>query len=542
VDCPKCGFEAAPDASGLAPRSCARCGVVFAKLASRREERRPVRPPLPSPVPAPAPVRSLRAAEPRASSFSLVNVVLLSGLLSASLLYLWHSQREAAEEPPARPPAVAPVIGLTPEPEPEPQPQPETLVEPDAPTEPPHESGPLVFPGSIPLAPPAPAPEDSTRDIPTLPELSEATVSRALVERGIAVSREFPEVASLKQYVAQGFLLLAGREIKGRRFDDALRDVDGAEAWGAPAGQAAAFRALSYGEQQSWELAMKWARTALAYGARDNAAEMHHLIGKGYYYQEQMDKAIEEFKAALAIEDRPEFRASLDRALQEAQASSGFDQKRLSHFIVTYEGTTMESAGRLVLDSMERSYSALVSQLGFAPTEPVVVILYSQRSYHEMGGPHWSAGLFDGKIRIPVQGLETVDEQIRSTLHHELAHAFIHARAGKGVPRWLHEGLAEYLEGSRAAQYGKPLAKLLSDGSSLEMCVSAGQCDVQLFYPAATSLVEYMIDNRGMGGIRDLLTALGEGNDIDQSLRKVMGRDESGLIADWQHFVKRRFG
>lgn len=372
--------------------------------------------------------------------------------------------------------------------------------------------------------------------------MTEATVSRALVERGIEVSREFPDVASLRRYVAQGYLLLAGKETEGRRFAEALRDIDEAEAWGSPSGQVAAFRALTYGEQQSWELAEKWARAALAYGAQDNTAEMHHLLGKVYYYREQMDKAVEEFRAALAIEESPEFRASLDRALREARASSGFDRKRLSHFIVTYEGSTMEAAGRLVLDSMERSYSALVSQLGFAPAEPVVVILYSQRSYHEMGGPHWSAGLFDGKIRVPVQGLEQVDEQIRSTLHHELAHAFIHARAGNGAPRWLHEGLAEYLEGSRTVRYGKPLAKVLNDGNSLEMCVSAGQCDVQLFYPAATSLVEYMIENRGMGGIRDVLTALGEGNDIDRSLRKVMGRDESGLIGEWQHFLKRRYG
>ncbi len=356
------------------------------------------------------------------------------------------------------------------------------------------------------------------------------------------MSREFPQEASLREYVAEGYLLLAGKEIKGRQFADALRDIDEAESWGSDSGEIASFRANVYGEEQSWELAEKWARTALAYGARDNTAEMHHWIGKAYYYREQMDKAIEEFRIALSIEDSAEIRASLDRAMREARASSGFDQKRLSHFIVTYEGDTMESTGRLVLDSMERSYASLVSQLGFAPTEPVVVILYSQRSYHEMGGPHWSAGLFDGKIRIPVQGLQQVDDQIRSTLHHELAHAFIHARAGSKVPRWLHEGLAEYLEGSRSAAAGKPLAKLLNGGNSLQMCISAGQCDVRLFYPAATSLVEYMIQSRGMGGIRDLLTALGEGNDIDQSLRKVMGRDETELIGEWEHFVKRRFG
>jgi hypothetical protein len=65
---------------------------------------------------------------------------------------------------------------------------------------------------------------------------------------------------------------------------------------------------------------------------------------------------------------------------------------------------------------------------------------------------------------------------------------------------------------------------------------------VRVFYPAAASLVDYVIQMRGMGGIRDLLGALGEGNDIDGALRRVLGKDEAGLIRDWEHFVSRRYG
>ena len=111
---------------------------------------------------------------------------------------------------------------------------------------------------------------------------------------------------------------------------------------------------------------------------------------------------LEEFQKALAMRDDPEIRQSLERATLEARTARGFDQKRLSHFIVSYEGETMESTGRMVLDALERSRASLISQLGYEPQEPVVVILYSQRSYREMGGPHWSAGYFDGKIRMPV--------------------------------------------------------------------------------------------------------------------------------------------
>jgi hypothetical protein len=195
----------------------------------------------------------------------------------------------------------------------------------------------------------------------------------------------------------------------------------------------------------------------------------------------------------------------------------------------------------MVLDALERSRATLISRLGYEPEEPVVVILYSRRSYREMGGPHWSAGLFDGKIRMPVGGLHQVDDQIRSTLHHELVHAFIHARAGERAPRWLHEGVAEYMEGTRASEQGNLLAQVLAEGNSFEHCLPTAQCDVRIFYSAAISFVDYLIQIRGVGGIRDVLSALGEGNDIDASLRKVLGKDEGALIREWEHFVGRRY-
>ena len=54
-------------------------------------------------------------------------------------------------------------------------------------------------------------------------------------------------------------------------------------------------------------------------------------------------------------------------------------------------------------------------------------------------------------------------------------------------------------------------------------------------------MVDYMIQKRGMGGIRDVLTALGEGDDIDASLNRVTGYDTNRLIRDWEHFIRRRY-
>lgn len=385
---------------------------------------------------------------------------------------------------------------------------------------------------------PAPDPAD---DIPELPDLTESAVTPALLERAKEVARDHPGVDWLREYVIAAHLLAAGREIRQRRYRDALRYLDECDDWAAPPGDIASFRAVIYAAQEEWEPAMRWAETAIAYGSDANPAEMYHIIGKAHYFREEMSKAVENFQKALSIRDEPNIRASLERALAEAQTAGGYESQRLANFIVRYEGGTMEDTGRMVIDTMDRSYASLVSQLGFAPSERVVVILYSRRDYRDMGGPHWSAGLFDGKIRVPVRGLERLDAGIKTTLHHELAHAFIHARAGKSAPRWLHEGLAEYVEGTRTEENGELLAKVINSGQSFSQCLPTARCDVRLFYPAAASMVDYMIQKRGMGGIRDVLTRLGEGDDIDASLNRVLGYDTSGLIRDWEHFIRRRY-
>jgi tetratricopeptide (TPR) repeat protein len=520
MQCPKCGFPA--EEGGLA---CPRCGVVFAKVAARRDRKA-------EPRHGPSAPTRVSAVAPSARPVSLVNILILSVILVASVGYYWQSRRTVESAVGAGAPSGQTEGAERPAPR-------EIAVE-----IPPPSTGEALF---IQGLNPAPAPADSAEapsapEIPRLPELNENTVNAALIEQAKRAAVDFPAEPSLREYVGTAYLLLASKEIRARRLQEALKLVGEAEQWTLDSSQTATMRAVIYSELQSWELAERWARTALGYGARDNAAEMHHILGKAHYFREDMERAIEEFQLALSLEDDPEFRQSLEKATLEARTARGFDQKRLSHFIVSYEGETMESTGRMVLDSLERSRATLISQLGYEPEEPVVVILYSSRSYREMGGPHWSAGLFDGKIRMPVGGLHQVDAQIRSTLHHELVHAFIHARAGERAPRWLHEGVAEYMEGTRGSDQGSLLARVIAEGNSFEYCLPSAQCDVRLFYPAAASLVDYLIQMRGVGGIRDVLTSLGEGSDIDKALQRVLGKDEGALIREWEHFVSRRFG
>lgn len=507
--CPKCGFAEARDPS------CARCGVVLAKLGRPRPA-----PAAQSPEPEPPPGDS--------GGFSLANVLVLSVCAIALGLAGWYVAERPVPAPEAKVRAPVPARAT------ESGPPAESISR--AP-----EDGNLVLP--TPSLEPVSAPEvvpaaPEVVHVP-LPTLSSGTISAEVVRQVVALAQKHPELAAVREHAARAHLMLAQRQITEGRLQDALSVLAQAKPFDPDPRELARTSAIAYLGLREPRQAEQWAQAALAFGPD---ADMYNVLGQVHYLRQELALAIEAWQNSLAIRENPAVRAALERALRETRVEGDLDEKRLAHFIVKYEGETMEDTGRLVLDSLERSYVAIKSMLGFEPAERVVVILLTRQDYAALGGPYWSSGVFDGKVRVPVRGLTQLDRHVEATLRHELTHAFIHARAGEGCPRWLQEGMAEYSEGTRASQFGRQLAEKLEEDESLVFCLATNNyCDPSYFYPAATSVVEYLLANRGMGGIRDLLEELGRGSDVDRALGRLTGRNQMELLRDWKHWAVRRY-
>jgi hypothetical protein len=88
------------------------------------------------------------------------------------------------------------------------------------------------------------------------------------------------------------------------------------------------------------------------------------------------------------------------------------------------------------------------------------VILYTEQQFRDITrAPAWSSGLYDGRIRIPVAGAARTPSLFDVVLAHELTHAMIASIAPKGVPTWLHEGLAQHFSGADPEAARQRLAK-----------------------------------------------------------------------------------
>ncbi len=145
-----------------------------------------------------------------------------------------------------------------------------------------------------------------------------------------------------------------------------------------------------------------------------------------------------------------------------------------NNFALTYRATEHEEVASFSLDTLESSLGEYVEQFGFSlPGTPIEVILYpAGKTFRKVigEGPDWMVGLFDGRIRIPVEdekGTEDSKSLVRRILRHELSHALLSKNSdARTFPPWFEEGLAQRVEcGSSCSPFqatAKPGAFLTS--------------------------------------------------------------------------------
>lgn len=168
------------------------------------------------------------------------------------------------------------------------------------------------------------------------------------------------------------------------------------------------------------------------------------LLGEITYAQGDVAEAIRIYERAL---ERAPANGALRKRLEEWRRESSMDRRTDGPFSIVFEGAAEERLAAHATEVLRAAYWRIGKALGGYPTDQVTVVLYTERRFRDLtGAPEWSGGTFDSRIRIPVRGALQDQELFDRVLAHELAHAMIAGLAPRGVPAWLHEGLASYFE------------------------------------------------------------------------------------------------
>jgi tetratricopeptide (TPR) repeat protein len=278
-------------------------------------------------------------------------------------------------------------------------------------------------------------------------------------------------------------------------------------------------------------------------------ADVAKLAGWAYYGLNKIDQAVAEWKRALALRPDPEVQSALDKAQRDKQEEESYKENESSHFTLKYSGSAEPALARDVLHTLEAHYSAIESELNFAPADSIGVVLYTQQAFSDITrAPGWVGALNDGRIRVPVQGLSGVTPELSRVLKHELTHSFVGQKTRGHAPMWIQEGLAQWMEGKRSGENAAVLAQVQKEGhaaslGSLEGSWMGLPSDAAGYaYAWALANIEYIVQTNGMGDIERILDRIGSGSSTEAALREVLHSDYNDLMQSTAEYLSKTYG
>jgi len=279
-----------------------------------------------------------------------------------------------------------------------------------------------------------------------------------------------------------------------------------------------------------------------------NAANIAKLMGWAYYGSNKMDRAIEEWKRAENLRPDPEVERALAKAERDKSEEESYREGETAHFSVKYYGGAAPDLARGILRALEEDFRDLESQLDYTPSEQISVILYTQQAFADITrAPGWVGALNDGRLRIPVQGLNSVTPELARVLKHELTHSFITQKSRGHAPTWLQEGLAQWMEGRRSSSAAGALVAAASQGTAPPLSALEGSWmglssnAAGFAYAWSLAVVEAMIQAGGVGDLSRLLDRVGTSASTEAAVRESLHCDYSDLEQQAVTYLKREY-
>jgi tetratricopeptide (TPR) repeat protein len=259
------------------------------------------------------------------------------------------------------------------------------------------------------------------------------------------------------------------------------------------------------------------------------SADLYEILGVLKDREDRVEEALAAWREAFRLAPSDRVREKIEKAERELAAGRDYATSAAPHFTVRYDGALDQELVAAITDFLEDRYDAFASLYRYAPGQPITVLLYPQQTFRDVTlAGREVAGLYDGKIRVPLGGLKRLDAAARRVLAHELTHAFVQSKTRGNCPRWLHEGLAQVAEDRTLRSDDE--ARL---AGSVKPGVPATWPDSAFSYPSALSLTRYLIARRGFDLVVALTERLGDGDTLDVALSALYATTYEDLAAEW---------
>jgi tetratricopeptide (TPR) repeat protein len=279
-----------------------------------------------------------------------------------------------------------------------------------------------------------------------------------------------------------------------------------------------------------------------------NNPDVAKLEGWAYYGMNKLPQAVAEWKRTLGLRPDAEVQAALEKAERDKGEEESYKENESAHFTLRYSGSAEPALAREVLRTLEMHYARINSELNFAPPDSIGVILYTQQAFADITrAPGWVGALNDGRLRIPVQGLTSMTEELSRVLKHELTHSFVQQKTHGRAPTWIQEGLAQWMEGKRSGDNAAVLLEIYGDGhatslGSLEGSWMGFPSNAAVYaYAWALANIEYIVQADGMGDVERILERIASGSSTEAALHDVLHSDYNDVMKSSADYLRRAY-
>jgi tetratricopeptide (TPR) repeat protein len=294
--------------------------------------------------------------------------------------------------------------------------------------------------------------------------------------------------------------------------------------------------------------ALSYAQRAVS--AAPNSPDAYTVLGYAQQASDRTKDAVASWKHSLELRPDPAVEQYLAKAQREQNVETDFTQRESSHFVLHYEGKqTSETFREQIMTALESDYDDLGRDLGTPPRDNILVTLYTEQAFFDVTrAPSWSGAINDGKLRIPVNGLNAMTPELARVLKHELAHTFINQLSAGRCPPWLHEGIAQMLEPKSLGSDGRQLAQMFKAQHNIPLNVLEGSflrfsgTQAYVAYAESLAAVSYINASYGMGDIQRILQLLSQGNSTEGALRATIHSDYGQLESEVGKYLADKYG
>jgi tetratricopeptide (TPR) repeat protein len=395
---------------------------------------------------------------------------------------------------------------------------------------------------SLSIAPPA----ASQRDI-----FDPAVIGNTLHNGAI----DFPYIARLDQEVLIGVPAAAFRASVAHhaaaQFEMARGNVSASmdherEALRLQPGSAPLLLNVAYGHLRLSEFSSALEYLEKAKRAAPDSADVAKLMGWAEYGLNRIPEAVAEWKRAQKLQPDPEVAKALEKAERDARAEVGFREGQTTHFVIRYTGGAAPLLAGEILHTLEIHFGQISALLDYTPPEPIGVILYTDQQFQDITrAPSWAGAINDGRIRIPIQGLASITDELSRALKHELTHSFLQQKTRGHCPAWIQEGVAQWVEGRRVGAAARLLLNAYDQQAAIPLrdleisWMNLSGTGANFAYGWSLAVVEMILSTGSMDDISRLLDSLANGSSAEAAVQSVLHKSYAELEQQTADYLRR---